>query len=148
MAVVDLLVVNEEELTLLAGSEGSIADRLERTGIRSTVVTLGSRGVCALIDGCFVLQPAFTVDPVDTTAAGDTFCGVLVAALAEGAVMHQAMARAAAAAALSTTRLGAQSSIPGRAEVDALLASGGLGDPAALADYCGIEPSSGRKRAA
>jgi ribokinase len=66
--------------------------------------------------------PAFPVEVRDTTAAGDTFNGALAVALAEGRPMPDALRFANAAAALSVTRAGAQTSIPGRAEVDALLA--------------------------
>ena len=74
-------------------------------------------------------QPAFAVELVDTTAAGDTFCGVLVASLGAGAAMPQALRRAGAAAALACTRFGAQASIPTRAEVDAFLARQRTGTP-------------------
>lgn len=135
---VDALVVNEDELGVLAGAEGSVAERLARTGAAIAVVTLGGRGACARVGDAFVLQPAFAVAPVDTTAAGDTFCGVLAAGLAEGLELPDALARAAAAAALATTRPGAQASIPSRAEVDAFLASARQHDRDALAHYCGL----------
>lgn len=138
LAAVNVLVVNEEELTALAGADGAVADRLARTGVAIAVVTLGSRGACALADGALVLQPAFAVDPIDTTAAGDTFCGVFAAAMAEGLGMAQALARAAAAAALATTRAGAQSSIPARADVDAFLATARMNEADDLALYCGV----------
>jgi len=93
--------------------------------VRSAIVTLGSRGVCAYERGEFVTQAAFEVEPVDTTGAGDTFCGALAAALATGVSMRDALRRACAAAALATTRLGAQSSIPTYDEVEALLRSDG-----------------------
>lgn len=146
LAAIDLLVVNEEELSLLVGAEGSVAERLARSEVATTVVTLGGRGACALVDGAHMLQPAFKVAPVDTTAAGDTFCGVLVAARAEDVAMPEALRRAAAAGALATTRAGAQSSIPDRAEVDALMTVGAEGDRAALAEYCGIDATAGGKR--
>ena len=66
---------------------------------------------------------AFAVEALDTTAAGDTFCGVLVASLSQGDTLGTALRRASAAAAIACTRLGAQASIPTRAEVDALLLS-------------------------
>lgn len=138
LAVVDLLVVNEDELGMLVGIEGSLAEQLARTGVGITVVTLGGRGACARVGQDYVLQPAFAVTPVDTTAAGDTFCGVLAAGLAEGLDLPAALARAAAAGALATTKAGAQSSIPSRAELDAFIADArqhGLDD---LAAYCGL----------
>ena len=68
-------------------------------------------------------QPAFAVQAIDTTAAGDTFCGVLVAALDRGAGLPAALREASAAAAIACTRIGAQASIPTRAEVDRFLAA-------------------------
>jgi len=63
----------------------------------------------------------FPVDVVDTVAAGDAFCGVLAAAIAEGCPLEEAAARASAAGALATTVGGALASLPTRAQVDALL---------------------------
>jgi ribokinase len=138
LEAVDLLVVNEDELCVLVGTEGTIAERLARTGVATTVVTLGGRGACARVGEDYVLQPAFVVRPVDTTAAGDTFCGVLAAGLCEGLGLSDALYRAAAAAALVTTRAGAQSSIPPRAEVDAFMTSAHQHDRSDLAIYCGL----------
>lgn len=117
----DMLVVNEGELELLAGREGGLVAAVERLGLPCVVVTLGAAGCIAREVGRWHAQPAFRVDAVDTTAAGDTFCGVLVAALARGADLAQALREAAAASALACTAHGAQSSIPTRAAVDALL---------------------------
>jgi ribokinase len=66
---------------------------------------------------------AFRVEAVDTTAAGDTFCGTLVAALAQGDDFAAALRRASAASALACTRAGAQTSVPTRDEVERLLAA-------------------------
>lgn len=139
LAQVDVLIANEEELTGIAAG-ASIAARLAATGLACAVVTLGGRGCCALVDGSYHCQPAFAVTPVDTTAAGDSFCGALVAALAEGQGIDDALRFAAAAGALATTRAGAQTSIPHRAEIDALLAEAAddTAAMAALKDYCGI----------
>src|SRR5882757_4188649 len=79
--VIDVLIVNEDELTLVAGHDGSVAKRLESVDVPCAIVTLGPRGCCARSQGEFLVQPAFPVVPVDTTAAGDTFCAVLVASL-------------------------------------------------------------------
>ncbi|MGN6819550.1 MAG: ribokinase [Sphingomonas sp.] len=142
LAAVDVLVVNEDELAVLVGAEGSIADRLARTGVATTVVTLGGRGACARVGEDYILQPAFVVMPVDTTAAGDTFCGVLAAGFADGLALAEALVRAAAAAALVTTRPGAQSSIPPRADVDAFIATARQHDRDDLAAYCGLGPAA------
>lgn len=141
LAATDLLIVNEGELACLAGSEGSIIERMQRLNVARVIVTLGSRGSCALDRGEWLLQPAFPVKALDTTAAGDTFCGALVAGLSLGAGLAEALRQASAAAALACTRLGAQTSIPSHDEVQALLRT----SPArpqhsldALAHYCGV----------
>jgi ribokinase len=121
LALVDVLVVNEGELIALGGHQGDLRRSLDAITVPCVVVTLGARGCVARIDGEFLLQPAFAVDPLDTTAAGDTFCGVLAAALAQGGAWPRVLRRASAAAAIASTRLGAQASIPDMAEVDALL---------------------------
>lgn len=138
LALIDVLVVNEEELAAIVGKQGSIAERIARTGVATTVVTLGERGCCAADHGVLIFQPAFAVAATDTTAAGDTFCGVLGAALASGTDLLGALHRAAAAAALSATRAGAQTSIPTAAEVAAFLADAAETDARTLAAYCGI----------
>jgi ribokinase len=66
--------------------------------------------------------PSFSVDAVDTTAAGDVFCGALATALVEGQSLGGAALFASAAAAISVTRLGAQVSAPTREEIDRFLA--------------------------
>lgn len=138
LALIDVLVVNEEELAAIVGKQGSIAERVARTGVATTVVTLGERGCCAVDHGTLIAQAAFSVAATDTTAAGDTFCGVLGAALAGGTDLLGALRRAAAAAALSATRAGAQTSIPTAAEVTAFLADAAEADARTLAAYCGI----------
>lgn len=121
LALVDVLVVNEGELLALGGHSGDLRRSLDAITVPCVVVTLGARGCVARVDGEFLLQPAFAVDPLDSTAAGDTFCGVLAASLAQGDPWPLALRRASAAAALACTRLGAQASIPDVAEVDTLL---------------------------
>lgn len=123
LAALDLLVLNEGELAAIAGDAGDVHAQLARLPVPEVVVTLGARGCVARTREGRIEQPAFTVEVVDTTAAGDTFCGVLAAARARGERWPTALREAAAAAALACTRAGAQGSIPARAEVLALLAS-------------------------
>lgn len=117
----DVLVVNELELEQIAPGFSTVQAAAESLAVPLVVVTLGADGVAALEGGKWTLQPAFPVDVLDTTAAGDTFCGVLTAALARGLALADALREGAAAAALTCTVLGAQSSIPQRTAVDALL---------------------------
>lgn len=141
LGLLDVLIVNEGELAAITGHSGSVIGALELLDVPCVVVTLGARGCCARLQGQWLLQPAFVVQPLDTTAAGDTFCGMLVAALGNGETLPLAMRAACAASALACTRLGAQSSIPQRHEVQALLQSHGPHDPeahAVLAAYCGL----------
>jgi ribokinase len=123
----DVLIVNEGELAAIVGMAVSahrdIDAALARVDVPCVIVTLGAQGCRARRDGVVVEQPAFAVRAVDTTAAGDTFCGALVAALSQGTALPQALRQASAAAALACTRVGAQASIPTRAEVDAFLES-------------------------
>ncbi len=143
LALIDVLVVNEGELAMLSPQAGSIAQNLERLGVPCVVVTLGARGCCAHQAGQFLPQPGFVVTARDTTAAGDTFCGALVAALSQHDGLPAALRQASAASALACTRLGAQSSIPSRTEVAAFLQSQPDASDhqlATLAQYCGIAP--------
>jgi ribokinase len=121
LSCVDMLVVNEGELATLAGSEGDVMAQLQRLsaqhGLQDVIVTLGAHGCIALHQQHFIQQKAYKIDVVDTTAAGDTFCGALVAALASGAPLQHCLKEASAASALACTKLGAQSSIPSREEV-------------------------------
>jgi len=132
-AKVTHLVVNEVEAEYLCGfpveSEAqayAAADSLLRRGVQAVVITLGGRGAAARDhSGCFYV-PACPVDPVDTTAAGDIFCGALAVALVEGRSLADSVRFANAAAAISVTRLGAQPSAPERHEIDRYLESTGM----------------------
>lgn len=141
LALLDVLIVNEDELASLTQSGGSIAQALAQLAVPCVVVTLGARGCLARRAGEFLTQPAYPVDVVDSTAAGDTFCGVLAAALSEGLDMQIALQRASAGGALACTRLGAQTSIPTHAEVQALLSrmpAANIEQHATLRRYCGL----------
>jgi len=138
LASLDLLIVNEGELAALVPAKGSVARRVKALEVAGVIVTLGPRGCYARIGGATLLQPGFSVEAVDTTGAGDTFCGAFVAGIASGLAPERALRRACAAAALACTRYGAQTSVPTRGEIDALLASDDPYEPAreALAAYC------------
>ena len=141
ISLLDVLIVNEGELAVLAGGQGSIAQQLRRLPVPIVIVTLGSRGCLAFCDGVPIFQSAFAVTPVDTTGAGDTFCGAFTAALSQQAALSDALRLASAAAALACTIMGAQTSIPRRSEVNALLARQPLvggGQLSALRAYCGF----------
>ena len=143
LALVDLLIVNQSELTSMAGGTpgSSIAEQLDRVAVPAVVVTLGPRGCCARIGSEYLVQSAFPVSAVDTTGAGDTFCGVLVAALDQGNDMAHALRRASAAAALACTRAGAQTGVPEHQEVNQMLQDAGAESPqsqAVLRRYCGL----------
>jgi len=125
LAAVDVLIINQGELAAITGVHDDIDAALARLAVPCVIVTLGARGCRARAAGALIEQPAFAVQAVDTTAAGDTFCGALVAALSQRAALAPALRHASAAAAIACTRLGAQASIPTRAEVDAFLRARG-----------------------
>jgi ribokinase len=139
LRLVDVLVINEGELAMLVGDDGDLTAALARLPVPCAVVTLGAAGCLAREGEALHLQPAFPVEAVDTTGAGDTFCGALVAALARGDALPAALRDAAAASALACSALGAQSSVPARAQVQALLASDGdAPGRVVLAARCGL----------
>jgi len=125
---VSFLVINESEAQSLCGFAVDSPQKLEQAaeallgkGARTVILTLGADG--AYLASAELRQhiPAFTVEAVDTTAAGDVFCGALAVALVEGQSLLQATRFACAAAAISVTRLGAQPSIPDREEIKQFL---------------------------
>jgi len=127
---VDFLIPNEHEAARLTGlavdsleSAREAAGRLLASGAGAVLVTLGEGGVLACQGDTAIHFPAFSVEAVDTTAAGDAFNGALALGLAAGGTLEQAIPLASAAAALACTKRGAQDSLPGRAEVEAFLRS-------------------------
>ena len=118
LAAVDVLVPNRSEAALLADS-----DRLGDLAALGplVVVTLGAEGA-AIVDSAGVTAvPAPQVTAVDTTGAGDAFCGALAASLASGASLRAAVDRAVGAGALATTRSGARSAMPTNEALDAFM---------------------------
>lgn len=117
----DIVVPNEHEVDRLGGAEALLS--LLRPDRSAVIVTRGRAGAdIHTADGTWN-QPAFTVTPVDTTGAGDSFCGALVARLAAGDDLATAVRWAAAAGALATTGRGAVPSIPQRAAIEELIAA-------------------------
>jgi ribokinase len=125
LPAIDWLIPNEVEAEMLSGiavdsvdAAGSAARRLRQAGASSVLVTLGANGVFAATqDGIERHYPGIPVRAVDTTAAGDVFVGGFVAALAAGRPVADAIGFGQAAAAISVTRPGAQTSIPRLDEV-------------------------------
>jgi ribokinase len=114
-AEIDLVVANRGEAAALGAESAALARRL-RQGL---VVTGGAAGAAAwLADGGRLMVPALAVEPVDTTGAGDTFVGVLAAALDMGRPLARALRRATAAAGLSCLGRGAQTAMPDRNAID------------------------------
>jgi ribokinase len=132
LASVDILTPNETEASLLLGLQpgrvsssdaAGLARALRERGPKAVLLKLGDQG-CYYLDGDRQLfSPGFPVVAKDTTAAGDTFNAALAVALAEDRGIEEALRFANAAAAISVTRMGAQASVPARAEVDEFLAS-------------------------
>jgi ribokinase len=128
LAKVSFLVVDDTEAGMLSGmsvagdeSVDLAAKELMRLGCETVIITLGARGSYIASPGACEWIPAFKVDAVDTTAAGDVYCGCLAAALTEGMTLAGSARFASAAAAISVTRLGAQPSAPFRHEIDKFL---------------------------
>jgi ribokinase len=127
LAKVDVLVPNRVELAGLAASGTMLPETLEQVeamaralGVPSVVVTLGTEGALVVEGGTSAHVPTPQVDVVDTTAAGDAFCGALADALVRGESLSEAARWAVRVAAITCTRPGAQASLPTREEVEAL----------------------------
>lgn len=128
LTLVDLLTPNEVEAQSLTGvavkdfdSAAEAGRKLVAEGCNTIILTLGEKGSLLIQEGCIHPFPAFPVQAVDSTAAGDAFNGALAAALAEGKTLDEAIIFANAAGALATTKRGAQDSLPTRSEIEALL---------------------------
>lgn len=121
---VDVVVPNETELRqLTARPTDSLEDVATAAGVLAArgpawvIVTLGPRGVLLVWPGSWEHIAGVPVTAIDTSGAGDAFCGALAAYLAEGADMAEAARKANAVAAVSVTRPGTQASFPRRAEL-------------------------------
>lgn len=125
---VDTLVLNEVEAGFLAdmkdvdqSNAAKAATILQAKGTKNIIITLGENGAYAKTDKEEVIVPAFKVDAVDTTSAGDVFCGSYAVAVVEGKSLNDSIRFASAASALCVTKMGAQPSAPKREDIDRFL---------------------------
>jgi ribokinase len=123
----DGLIVNELEATLVAGAAGlpdndpqQAARALSDTFDLDCVVTLGSKGAAGFSRGQSYFTPPLPITPIDTTGAGDAFCGVFAASLDSGMNFDDALRRAGIGGSLACTRTGAQTGMPDAGAIDAL----------------------------
>ncbi len=119
-----LLTPNESEAEILSGikvkdeaSAGKAANIIKSKGVKHVIITMGASGSFVSSDTNELMMPAPTVHAVDSTAAGDTFSGALVVALAEKKSIFEAVKFANRAASISVTKMGAQTSIPYRKDI-------------------------------
>lgn len=122
-----IIIPNKSEAEILSGirvsdieSAKQAADIISAKGVGIVVITLGSQGALIKDNNEYHFVEAFKVDAVDTTAAGDTFCGTVCVGLSEGRSILDSVKLAARAAAITVTRMGAQTSIPYRSELSSL----------------------------
>jgi ribokinase len=127
ISMLDILIVNEIEAETISGKKidlvgkEAVVDSLLAMGATTVILTLGKDG-CMLKDATTeIAMDAFDVEAIDTTAAGDVFCGALSACLGKGEKWEDSLRFASAASAISVTRLGAQPSVPTENEVLAFL---------------------------
>ena len=132
--LVDIITPNQWEASQLVGfpvdgqeAAAQASAVLRQRGVGTVIVKLGNRGVfCATTEETFFV-PAFSVQAVDTVAAGDAFNAALAVALAEGRPLREAVVWGAAAGAISATKAGAQPSLPDRETLEAFLQERGVG---------------------
>ena len=122
-----IIIPNKSEAEILSGikvcdieSAKQAADIISAKGVDIVVITLGSQGALIKEYNEYLFVEAFKVDALDTTAAGDTFCGAVCVGLSEGRSVLDSVKLAARAAAITVTRMGAQASIPYRSELSSL----------------------------
>lgn len=120
-----MITPNRIEAEMLTGIKISndadaeeVAKQINAMGVKNVIITLGSKGSFIREGNVSFFVEAFKVEPVDTTAAGDTFNGALCVGLAEGMDLQHAAMMASKASSIAVTRMGAQSSIPLREELE------------------------------
>lgn len=128
----DYLIANETESSFLTGSTNEqisleeaeiIAKQLLNLGSRKVIITLGANGSLYLDNEQKIFTPAFKISAVDTTAAGDAFCGAFAAALAENKPIKEALMFASAAGGLAATKMGAVPSLPNQKEILSMIST-------------------------
>jgi len=129
LSMVDIIIPNETEAAYLTGSKVSSLEeatqagrKLLARGASTVIITLGDKGALCCMENQTYHIPPYKVKAIDTTAAGDAYVGALATALGEGKTILDSANFAAAAAALSVTRLGAQPGLPWREEVEHFIA--------------------------
>lgn len=120
---IDFIIPNEIESYMLTNQE-ELNDRIDyfkNLGVKNVIITLGDKGVIYSYNNIINQVNAFKVKAIDTTAAGDTFVGILTASLANNLEFEVSLKRAIAGSAISVTRLAAQNSIPTKLEINEFL---------------------------
>jgi ribokinase len=119
-----MIIPNETEAEILTGIKVTDAETAEKAarklyskGVKNVVITMGGTGAFLFTPGVSKIISVVPVKAIDTTAAGDVFCGALAVALSEGRKCEDAVVFANRAAAISVTRMGAQASAPYRSEI-------------------------------
>ena len=132
LSEIDLLIPNEYEAELLTGIKVTDLESAEKSarilisqGVVEVIVTMAEKGAIYVSENRVIRQAAYKVSAVDTTAAGDAFCGGLVAEMARGKNIEAALKFAAAAGGLATTKPGATTSLPTENEICSLQKSQG-----------------------
>jgi ribokinase len=122
-----IIIPNKSEAEILSGikvmdseTARQAADIISARGVENVIITLGSQGALIKEGPDYHFVEAYKVESVDTTAAGDAFCGSFCVGLVEGRSIMDSVKLAAKGAALTVTRMGAQSSIPYRSELSSL----------------------------
>ena len=128
LSLTDILIPNETEAAILSGCDvdtddgiRQAASGLRQSGVKTIIMTRGSRGASLITESKVEHFPSFPVEPVDTTAAGDAFVGSFAVAFAEAKSLAEAVRCGNAAGALASTKAGAQPSMPGRDDLDKIL---------------------------